>query len=156
MDPLHPLEPHPQRGGMVVVTALGDCFGQQLARGGRLSLLQERVARVEHFLGAPLAFGDRRARAVDVGAGARVRSIQEQHPGPEVDGFVVPAVEIFVETVDKECFDLAVTLGGVGVGHRVEALWISHQKVPRIISATPRQYKRDLERRCGRNLNPWR
>ena len=152
MDAFDALETYAKRGGMVVVARFRDRFREQLTGRRGLALLEELVTGVQHLLRAALPLGYGGARAIDIGAGTRVRSIEEEDARPEMDGFFVPAVEVFVEAVDQERFDLCVTLGDVGVGHRFEASWIGHQEVPRIISAGRDQYKRDLRQRCGRTL----
>jgi len=61
-----------------------------------------------------------------------------------MDRLLVPSVEVLVETVDQEGVDLTFTFGELSGGHRFVASWISHLKVPRIISADPDEYKRVL------------
>ena len=113
---------------MIVLPRLGDRLDKELAGSRSFALLHQGLALVQHLVGPPLTLGDGGPGAIDIGAGARVRSIEEQDARPEMDGFFVPAVEVFVETLDEQRFDAAVPIGGVGLGHRVEASWISHQK----------------------------
>ena len=68
---------------------------------------------MQHFVGAALPFAKGGAGAIDVGPCTRVRPIQEEHAGPEMDGFVVAAGEVLIETFDEQRFRATVPLTGI-------------------------------------------
>ena len=78
------------------------------------ALVEELAGRGEQLVRPALPLGQRGTGAIDIGAGARVRPIEEQHAGPDVDGVVVPAVEVAVQAVDEQRVDLPVASGRVG------------------------------------------
>ena len=95
-----------------------------------------------------MLFGQRRSRAIDVGPGARVGAIEEQHARPEMNRVFVPAVEVAVEAVFEEDVDLLVARSGLAVVGGAAGGWvrtassICHFVSVRIISGARSKYKR--------------
>ena len=79
-----------------------------------------------------LALGDRAARALDVGARARVAVIEEQHTRPDADRELVLAGEIMVEAGEEEVFDSGVAVSLLKIGRcrgPVGAKRVGHQNL---------------------------
>ena len=66
---------------------------------------------MDERFGHALLLGLRAARAIDVGAGAIVIAIEEQHARPEIDGRFELAGEIVIEPRDEEMLDARVLFG---------------------------------------------
>ena len=68
-----------------------------------------------------LPFRQGRPRTLDVGARPGVVAIQEEGPGPDVDGLLVARAEVVVEADQQELLDLRVSILDVvfGPGSRV-------------------------------------
>ena len=92
--PLDALQSQPQRRGALIVSRRGDGLGQQVTRRVGLAAIEQRPARLEHLFGVTLLFAERRPGAIDVGAGPRVRAIQEQDARPEMNRVFVAAGEV--------------------------------------------------------------
>lgn len=95
---------------MFIVPPRGNRFGQQSSRRFGLSLIQQIAAGLQHFFAAPLPLAERGPRAVDVGSGAGVSAIEEEDPGPEMDGVFVAAAEVAIEAVNQQRLNLAVAI----------------------------------------------
>ena len=84
-------------------------------------------AGVDELLALALAFGQRAARALDVGAGAAVAALEKHDARPDVDRLLVVAVEVLIEAGEQQLFDAGVA---VRVGARAACTgWgrIGHQ-----------------------------
>ena len=127
---LEPFELHSERGGLLVVARRRHGFGQQVPGGFGPSLLEQIVARLEHFLRLAVTLGEGRAGAIDVGAGARVVAIEEEDARPDVNRFFVLSGEVPIQAVDEQRFSPAVAVGSLR-GVRLEAFWIGHVSGPR-------------------------
>src|SRR5688572_5559919 len=68
----------------------------------RFAGFEKLLARLKHFLRAPLTLGDGAAGPVDVGTRSRVRPIQKQHARPDVNGVFEMAVEIQVKALNEQ------------------------------------------------------
>ena len=92
--------------------------------------MERRDAVLQQLLRLALPLGERAAGPFDVGAGARVASIEKQRPRPDVDGCLVLRGEIVIETDEKQLLDLGITIrlrrgierartiGAKRIGHR--------------------------------------
>ena len=82
-----------------------DGGGQQFARPRGVAALECGCAGLEQFFAFALPLGDGAAGAFDVGAGARVRTIQEEDAGPDADCELVPSAEIMIESGVEQLLD---------------------------------------------------
>ena len=65
-------------------------------------------AVLQQLFGLALPFGQRTPRPVDVGARSRMTPIEEQRPGPDVDGELVAGGEVMIEADEQELLDFGV------------------------------------------------
>src|SRR5262249_42477265 len=124
---LEPVEPGEQRQGLLGRGAAVERRGQQPPRGLGIAARERGGAVVDELLSLALTLGDRAARALDVGAGAGVAAVEEEHPGPDIDRQLVLTREIVIETAEQELLDAGVTIAiaGIGLGG-VEAKRVAH------------------------------
>ncbi len=112
---------------------------QPTARAARARLLDVAAGkhlgrRVEDLVGAALPLGQRRPRAADVGARPGMRAIEKQHARPDMNGVVVIAGEVALETFDEQRLDAAVAVGGLGQRRRWGSSRLDHHEALRIIA----------------------
>ena len=67
------------------------------------------------LLGLALSLGQRTARALDIGARTSVAAFEKRHAGPDVDGLLVVAAEVVIESGEKELLDAR---GPIGLAQR--------------------------------------
>ena len=84
--------------------ALDGC-GEQLPGARRLAPLERGDSRLKKLFPFTLTLGDRASGAFDVGAGARMRAIEKQHPRPDTDCELMLSVEIMVEAGEEQFLD---------------------------------------------------
>ena len=75
-----------------------------------VAVVERLQSLVHERFGFALPLGLRAAGAVDVGPGAIVGAIEEQHARPDVDRLVEPAGEILVEPRHQQLLDAALPL----------------------------------------------
>ena len=72
---------------------------------------------MQQLVGMPLPFGQRAARALDVGAGPGMPAVEEQHAGPDVHGLLVAPGEVVIESREQELLDTRIVIAN-GTGSR--------------------------------------
>ena len=85
---------------------------QQPARFVAVAALERRDAVLQQLFGLALPLGQRAARALDVGARARVAAIEKQRARPDVDRVLVAGGEVVVEADEQQLLDLRVAIRG--------------------------------------------
>ena len=113
-------------GPAVIAFGAPWCGYCQAAQPALAAALHE-YPRVQQLVPFALAFGDRRAGALDVGPGPRVAAVEKEHPRPDVDRELVLTVEIVVESGEEQLLDSRV--GAFRVAKRIR-----HQDGPIYIS----------------------
>ena len=139
-SPFQAFQLRSQRRRALIVAGRGDRLGEQVPRGGGLSLREQIVAFLQHRLGAPLPFGHRASRPIDVRPRTRMRSVEEQHTGPEVHCLFEAAREIVLQPLDQQRLDATVATARIA-RRLVVTSRFSHVQVPGIIATSALQYK---------------
>ena len=106
-EPVHPIE-HRQR--LFRRRAAVDRRLQQPARFVAVAAVERGDAVLQQLFRFALPLGQRAARALDVGAGARVAAIEKQRARPDVDRLLVLRGEVMVEADQQELLDLRVAI----------------------------------------------
>jgi glutamate formiminotransferase / 5-formyltetrahydrofolate cyclo-ligase len=129
LEPLHPL----QQGQEFVRRSAARHGGiEQAARFRTVATPDGCRPVVEQRLGLALPLGLRAAGALDVGAGARVTSIEEQRARPDVYGLVILSGKVVIQPGKQKLLDLRVTFGpgrGLLQARRLGAERIGHESV---------------------------
>ena len=94
---------HRQR--LFVRGAVFECRGQQPPGLLDVAGIEGLQALIDEGLGLALPFGLGAPRPVDVGAGTVVGAVEEQDAGPDVDGVVEAAGEVFIEPRHEQLLD---------------------------------------------------
>src|SRR5687768_4099670 len=98
-----------------------------------LAPLQRRRAGVDQLVPFTLALRNRASRTLDIGACACVTPIQEEHARPDVDGEIVSAGEVMIESREQQFFDAAVAIALRKIAVGPESVWtlklVAHRKV---------------------------
>ena len=85
---------------------------------------------MQNLVRTTLALGERRTRAVDIGAGPGVGAIEKEDARPEVNGFLIPALEVLLETGDEKSFRATVAVDGFVLRQRAHPARIWHVGLP--------------------------
>ncbi len=115
---------HRQR--LFVRCAALDGRGQQAPGALDIAVVEGLESLVHEPFGLTLPLGLRAARTIDVGAGAVVCTIQEEHACPDVDGVIHAAGEVLVETRDEELLDARLAFG---IGQRKSERRVTGRRV---------------------------
>ena len=143
------MQPLEKNQSLFALGAALDRRCQQRPGDTGFAAIESSHAGLDKLIAFALSFGNGTAGAIDVGLGAGVAAIEEEHPRPNADRELVLAGEIVVETGEEKAFDPRVSFalrhvskfGEVirphRVGHRIGALtlgkFISENKFRRIM-----------------------
>ena len=104
---------------------------------------------MHQLFGPALPLGERAAGAFDVRPGPGVAAVEEQDAPPDVDGFLVPAGEVVIETREQQLVDLRVPIGIAALAPRPGVVDGSAGRWDRsLIARTQRDYTSAAQ--CGR------
>ena len=115
-----------------LVTAAGSLGGrQQPARRAVVAAIERRLTGMDQFFRLAVLLGERTAGALDVRARLAVRTIEEQHPRPDVDGELVAACEVMIEPDEQQFLDSRVAIATISVpgGGTIEAQRVGHAEM---------------------------
>ena len=115
---------HRQR--LLVRGAALDGRRQQTPGAFDFAVVEGLQALVHERFGLALTLGLRAPHAVDVGAGAVVGAIEEEHARPDVDRVIHPPGEVLVEPRDEQLFDARLAFG---VGQRIGKWRVAGRRV---------------------------
>ena len=106
-EPVQPIE-HGER----LFRAARRCRSRPAAAGGFVAVAaaERGDAVLQQLFGLALPLGQRAARALDVGARARVAAVEEQRARPDVDGVLVVGGEVVIEADEQQLLDLRVAI----------------------------------------------
>ena len=112
-----------------LVAAAGPLGGREEPAGCAVIAAIERcLTGMDQLFRLALLLGERTAGAFDVRARLAVRAIEEQDPGPDVDGELVPARKVMIEPDEQQFLDSRVAIATISVpgGGAIEAQRVGH------------------------------
>jgi hypothetical protein len=95
---------------VVRVRAAFDRRLQQSPRFVTVAAIQRGRAFLQQLLGPSLTLGERAARPVDVGTGARVAPIKKERARPDIDRLFVSLGKVMIEAGEQKLLDFRVAI----------------------------------------------
>ena len=124
---LQPIETMQQ--GQRFVAATGTLGRRQQLPGRRAIAARERIGPgLKELFCLPLSFRERAPCPLDIRTRFPVGTIEKEHARPDVDGEIVTAGEIVIETGEQQLFDsgVTITIGVIGIRGPIGAKRVGH------------------------------